>query len=76
MPTITLSEKDLAEFTGAFEFSLMQSGITRDELAAACDVHRSQFSKVQSEPNLLKIFLFAHKLGELAASKRLRNSAR
>lgn len=70
MPTITLSEVDVAKFAGAFEFSLMQSGISREELADEAGVHVSQFSKLKAEPDLLKIFSFAHKLGALEERKR------
>ena len=76
MPVITLSDIDVAKFSGAFEFALAQSGITRDELAAELDVHVSQLSKIKQEPDLLKVFLFAHKLGTLEQRKRQRVSTR
>lgn len=70
MAVLTLSDTDIARFAGAFEFSLMQSGISREELAEEAGVHVSQFSKLKSEPDLLKIFAFAHKLGALEERKR------
>lgn len=74
---MTLTTEDIAKFAGAFEYALMANNITREELADECGgIHISQFSKVKSEPDLVKIFTFGAAMERVRMRKQAHQAQR
>lgn len=73
---LTISDTDIAKFTGVLEWELMESGLSREAIADGVGFHVSQLSQIKSNPDPIRVARVFKKLGRLEYERELRMATR